>query len=77
MSALDRRGRAEPRQQFSSVFFMQEEGGALLLPARACANLLLPFIDPSGSLKSMPYKARDRTSWRMWLQQVRGNNQHD
>ena len=65
----------EHRQHFFRGIFMQENGGCLTRLARACACLHPTILKEKIDLNSMPYKERARTSWRLWLQQVRGNNQ--
>ena len=77
MSAIYRRGGAEPRQHFFSVFFMQEEGGSLSRLAPACAYLQPGFFDPKRNSKTVPYNAGVRASWRMCNPATRHNNQHD
>jgi len=76
MSAIDRRGGAEPRQHFSSVFFMQEDGGCLSRLAPVCACLQAAFFDPKRNFKTVPYNADVRASWRMCDPAMRHNNQH-
>ena len=77
MSPIERQCATRPRQHFSTLFFMQEEGGSLSLRARACACLHLMIFNPNRDFKTMPHNTRVRASWRLCDQRARRNNQDD
>ena len=75
MSPIERQCATRPRQHFSTLFFMQVEGGSLSLRACACACLHLTIFDPNRILKTMPHNTHVRASWRLCDRRARRNNE--